>query len=482
MNQVSAAKTDPNNWQMMRDAQRLTRSAPHMSLLEVSAYRPALTLQQLQQSLESLPHRGECAQVAARAAQQRPVLATIELCPPSTRRALAAHGASSSGWAARAARTVNSRVASVNCEDPAAGSWTLRSESTGQDTKDTHNKWRAASNPQCPQAMLWAATTNPDFGLHICAAGNPRCGPELLRCLAADRSEHVRAAVAANPNTEPDLLRNLAVDRSEHVRTTVAANPNTETDVVELLTQSPDSDVSEAALKNPACGAVVLSRAARASDLYQRKAAATNPTSEPRRLMFLAEDSDRGVRCAAVENPNCPPEALTASADLLDPHIRTSAAHNRNCPPQTLAVLAEDPDPLVRRAVLGNASTPLRLIEQIINDPDTSIRSEGQPPELVPWMFRAPTASNPNCPGWLLNQFAYDTGSDSDGICMQAVRHPNCPMSTLAALAENRTYMGVARTATKTFTTIAAQRLAARTSARSALTDVSLGKRDGALR
>ena len=458
MSQVSAAKTDPNSRQMIRTAQRLARSAPYMSLPEVCAYRPALTSQQLQQSLESLPHRGGCARVAARAAQQRPVLATIELCPPSTRRALTAHGASSSGWAARTSGAINSRVAAANCADPAAGSWTLRSESTEQ---GAHNKWRAASNPQCPQAMLWAATAGPDFGLRIYAAGNPRCGPDLLRSLATDRSEHVRAAVAANPNTEPGLLRNLATGRSEHVRAAVASNPNTETDVVELLTRNPDSDISEAALRNPACGAVVLSRAARDSDLSQRKAAATNPTSEPRRLMLLAEDSDRGVRCAAVENPSCPPEALTASADLLDFHIRTSTAQNRNCPPQTLAVLAEDPDLLVRRAVLGNPSTPRRLVEQIINDPDSGARSEDQPPELVPWMFRAPTVRNPNCPGWLLHQFAYDTGSDSDsdGTLMQVARHNNCPLSTLTALAEDLTHPGVARTATKTFTAVAAQRL-----------------------
>ena len=442
----------------MRTVQRLARSAPYLSLSEVCAYRPALTSQQLQQSLESLPPRGECARVAARAAQQRPVLATIGLCPPSTRRALTAHGAGSSGWAARTERTISSRVAGVNCEDPAAGSWTLRAESTEQDAAP-NNKYRAATNPQCPQAVLWATTTGPDFGALIYAAGNPRCGPELLRNLATDHSEHVRAAVAANPNSTPELLRNLATDHSEHVRAAVAANPNTETDVVELLTQSPDIDVAEAALQNPACGAVVLSRAARASDLSQRKAAATNPTSEPRRLMLLAEDSDRRVRCAAANNPSCPPEALTASADLLDFHIRTSAAENRNCPPQTLAVLAEDPDPLVRRAVLGNPSTPRRLIEQIINDPDTGARSEDQPPELVPWMFRAPTVRNPNCPGWLLHQFAYDTGSDSGGTCMQAARHHNCPLSTLTALAEDRKHHVLARAATKTLTAVIAQRL-----------------------
>ena len=49
--------------------------------------------------------------------------------------------------------------------------------------------------------------------------------------------------------------------------------------------------------------------------------------------------------------------------------------------------------------------------------------------------------------------------SDSDGTLMQAARHNNCPLSTLTALAEDLTHPGVARTATKTFTAVAAQRL-----------------------
>ena len=176
MSQVSAAKTDPNSRQLIRDAQRLTRSAPYMSLPEVCAYRPALTSQQLQQSLESLPPRGECARVAARAAQQRPVLATIELCPPSTRRALTAHGADSSGWAARTERTISSRVDGVNCEDPAAGSWTLRSESAEQDVAPPQQV-QSRHQPAVPAGGAVGNDNRPRLRVAYLRCGQPSLRP-----------------------------------------------------------------------------------------------------------------------------------------------------------------------------------------------------------------------------------------------------------------------------------------------------------------
>ena len=390
---------------------RAARSAPTASLGALAA-RSGIALDRFETFLETLPHRGRCAQIAAGADAMAHEAARRWLAPP-TQRATRRDGFSSASWMARRSSSAaspasrlrrlsrlrsDSAALSPACPPAALLRLGMRTARGGSLSLSAYRTAAAAAgNPAitaCAANQLSLATTLH----HEDLATNPACDARLLRRLAASDTPNVRRAAALNPNCDRQLLASLAAHRDLETRKSVAANPTTPEHLLAHFAGHPDMDTSLA--RNPACSPALLADFAQSPDDGLRAAAASNPSLPQRTLRHLTMDLAAIVSGCALRNPACTPETIQAAVDRWDKTSATvcaAAAAHRNCPPPLLERLVRSGADDVSAAAAANPRITLAGLHHAANSNEPRTR--------------AAAARNPKCPEPLLHLLNADPDS-----------------------------------------------------------------------
>lgn len=119
-----------------------------------------------------------------------------------------------------------------------------------------------------------------------------------------------------------------------------------------------------------------------------------------------------------------------------------AVASSPTTPSQRLMSMIGHPDQQIRKALANNANLPLRGLFRLMNEFPTQVLTNASVALMRvedPWLFeKAPLdckvkwASNPEMPGWLLEQLAKDS---DERILIHLVTNPSTPIGVLTRLA-----------------------------------------------
>jgi hypothetical protein len=194
----------------------------------------------------------------------------------------------------------------------------------------------AARRPGCPQEVLAAAASSPDWKVRSALLDNHEATDDLLQRATeipppfdglrplADRDAQpsgllplarhpqleVRFACARHPNTPAEAVAELAADRSADVRRLAAQHPNLELHDHERLVRAGSSeDLTVLTEPDPELDASELDKLARGGH-WARQLAVRHPNTQPDTLACLLCDSDGKLREWAAAHPAAPRDVI----------------------------------------------------------------------------------------------------------------------------------------------------------------------------
>ena len=281
----------------------------------------------------------------------------------------------------------------------------------------------AVRNRRCPKWML--AGLAADSLIRLKELKSDLSGDERLRWSAQQRLREIQGAVTRNPSCPSDVKRDIAKHADPGVRATLAAACRDDPQLLELLASCREGVVEQSVAQNPTCPPDLL----RELSGRRRRDAKMNS--------WIIE--------TIAKNPNCPPDLLAGFAQSEHPDWRSAALRNPNCPPETLQSSSRSEDARTLADVATNPSCGPELLQQMVSGADTrapaiaAASNPNSPPDLLNAIAAGAyerfvvvkLAANPACPPELLDELA---ACDNPNVRAVVAAHPNCGLSTLAAL------------------------------------------------
>lgn len=163
---------------------------------------------------------------------------------------------------------------------------------------------------------------------------------------------------------------------------------------------------------------------------------------------LLAEEDDLSINLILIDKDLYPERVLRRLAKADNIGLRQTIAGQKNCPAALIEKLAEDKEGEVREEVASNPAAPEALVEELFHDPDFNVAFAAMKnptvstetlekliqnlPNLFPGAEKA-IVSNPNCPGWFLQEKHVNDLDCHPGIAI----NPNTPENILQNLAKS---------------------------------------------